>query len=540
MTGARRGRKPKKQARNLTGLRNQPRPEPVDSDSDEAISGPDSDDSADPNVYFDSARVDWEKEENAGGESDLDVDEEDLDVEDLDDEDFGRRLAEMASKEDDKDTDWIPYELRPHAKAPVSRKGRALSYGKGPDVMNKSQATAYRHRSAWKGQGKLDGFGFHNSKAAMSALDSRSQVPMKASRKAPACPSHTAAPLSSTGTSSSASSPPTIIIDPDSNEEDIAEAFAESVIPQIRRVSASPEASDDEDHGARVESETEPTADALNVPVEESIADAEAWEEELDEDVRDPKAEIKDWTELRKQIKEDLKWNSKTLPLSKINQLLILSNFATLRIKGLSRIQASLEIARQWHEGEGNWFARRVRTMARHYQIFEQLPIETRGGSRMSRSFLCDENVKKAVLQYLNNIPAGKVTPYALQKQVNGSIFPELAIKPKSPLSLRTARHWLIKLGWTHTLIKKGVYMDGHERADVVLYHNDVFLPMMAEFEKRMVHYEGPELTRVEPKLADGKKELIPLFHDECCFHANDQTSHAWLDIVPLSVNLSL
>lgn len=33
--------------------------------------------------------------------------------------------------------------------------------------------------------------------------------------------------------------------------------------------------------------------------------------------------------------------------------------------------------------------------------------------------------------------------------------------------------------------------MDGHERADVVRYRNDTFLPAMSEFEARMVHYEG-------------------------------------------------
>jgi hypothetical protein len=70
--------------------------------------------------------------------------------------------------------------------------------------------------------------------------------------------------------------------------------------------------------------------------------------------------------------------------------------------------------------------------------------------------------------------------------------------------------------------------MDGHERTDVVKYCNEVFLPSMAEYECRMVHYEGPELKCVEPQLCDGE-EIIPLFHDECCFHANDMQRRAWL-----------
>lgn len=52
-------------------------------------------------------------------------------------------------------------------------------------------------------------------------------------------------------------------------------------------------------------------------------------------------------------IKDDLKKNFKSLSLSAVNQLLILSGSATLQLKGASRIGASMEIARQWHEGNG-------------------------------------------------------------------------------------------------------------------------------------------------------------------------------------------
>jgi hypothetical protein len=37
---------------------------------------------------------------------------------------------------------------------------------------------------------------------------------------------------------------------------------------------------------------------------------------------------------------------------------------------------ASEEIAWQFHEGVGSYFARQIRVLARHYQLFEQLPEE--------------------------------------------------------------------------------------------------------------------------------------------------------------------
>ena len=65
--------------------------------------------------------------------------------------------------------------------------------------------------------------------------------------------------------------------------------------------------------------------------------------------------------------------------------------------------------------------------------------------------------------------------------------------------------------------------MDGHEREDVVKYRNEVFISVMARFKTRMAKFEGPNLKQVDPVLDDGQKRMIALFHDECCFHANDE-----------------
>jgi hypothetical protein len=43
-------------------------------------------------------------------------------------------------------------------------------------------------------------------------------------------------------------------------------------------------------------------------------------------------------------------------------------------------------------------------------------------------------------------------------------------------------------LGWCCTILKKGIYIDGYERPDVVDYLVKSFLPLMAQYEKRMVH----------------------------------------------------
>jgi hypothetical protein len=126
-------------------------------------------------------------------------------------------------------------------------------------------------------------------------------------------------------------------------------------------------------HSVPTANEPEPES---HVKQEELEVELEGDEDEIEEEAQGPKPHVRDWADLQKEIKDNLRKNRKTLLLSHINQLMIISNFATLRLKEVSRTQASLETAQQWHEGEGNWFAHRVWELAQHYQIFEELPVK--------------------------------------------------------------------------------------------------------------------------------------------------------------------
>jgi hypothetical protein len=50
----------------------------------------------------------------------------------------------------------------------------------------------------------------------------------------------------------------------------------------------------------------------------------------------------------------------------------------------------------------------------------------------------------------------------------------------------------------------------------------------MAKFKARMAKFEGPDLKQVVPVLEDRGKQIIALFHDECCFHTNDEARSLW------------
>jgi len=56
-------------------------------------------------------------------------------------------------------------------------------------------------------------------------------------------------------------------------------------------------------------------------------------------------------------------------------------------------------------------------------------------------------------------------------RQVNTVIIPSLGLDLNGQkISESTARRWLAKLGYELKEVKKGVYVDGHEREDVVAY----------------------------------------------------------------------
>ena len=82
---------------------------------------------------------------------------------------------------------------------------------------------------------------------------------------------------------------------------------------------------------------------AISEPkVEDHDEELENWEEKLEEHTEGSKNHIQDWKDLWADIKKQLKKGSKTLPVSRLNQLMIVSCFATLCLKSYSCTQSSI------------------------------------------------------------------------------------------------------------------------------------------------------------------------------------------------------
>ncbi|KAI6140787.1 hypothetical protein BKA82DRAFT_36334 [Pisolithus tinctorius] len=299
--------RPKKRPRtqNISGLRGQHHALSVNSDAT-------SDDINDmtneePTYIAPSLNFGIEEGNNVLSDSESDADEE-AEWSILVDEEFSQKLAEMVQQEEEGDLDWILDWLQ--RKRKKACKSHPKTYKKGPDVMSKSVWTQQQYRAYWKGQSLLDSFGF--TKNAIPPLATpHVDKPSSLTPHAPVVPQVCSISM--------------VSISDTSNESESLDS--------------------DDLHGSETGMEGMGDLDSNLITEDSSMSEMEneAWEDELMMTFMSHDT-IHDWSVLREQIQQDLK-KHKHLALSQINQLMILSHFATLRIRGVSRIAASLEIA---------------------------------------------------------------------------------------------------------------------------------------------------------------------------------------------------
>ncbi|CAG8464817.1 16305_t:CDS:2, partial [Cetraspora pellucida] len=139
---------------------------------------------------------------------------------------------------------------------------------------------------------------------------------------------------------------------------------------------------------------------------------------------------------------------------------------------------------------------------------------------------LNDELVSLQLAAYLRSVKF-KVNPETVKSYVEQKILPQLNVESLS-ISIRTAHRWMQKLGFYYKCHQQGVYVDGHERPDVVAYCH-IFLQKVAEFDRFVSkwHDKGCEF-RTFLWLSNGEKEHVWVTHDETTFHAYDGPCAVW------------
>lgn len=176
-----------------------------------------------------------------------------------------------------------------------------------------------------------------------------------------------------------------------------------------------------------------------------------------------------------------------------------------------------------------DFVAKAIRSWAKSWLMFGSVPGSAQGKHPKFRSLVFDEKFRQRCKAYLRSVKAGEVTVMDFRSHLNSVSLPLCGVT--KPICEATARVWLRSLGWHSHDVKHGVYVDGHERVDVVAARKK-FLEKMSKYRTLMSTFEGDDCHEVlpSPETLRGKKLHVLLVHDESTFASNDGRRVVWVE----------
>jgi hypothetical protein len=170
--------------------------------------------------------------------------------------------------------------------------------------------------------------------------------------------------------------------------------------------------------------------------------------------------------------------------------------------------------------GKGPYLAKRLCQWVSKFIETRELP-QLRP-TNVRRAMISDEDLASDIRLHLQSI--GKFVKAADIVEYMGREEVKVKFGLTKTISERTACRWFHAMSFRFGAEKKGMYVDGHKREDVVKYRQDEFLPMMAKFERRMTLRDRDGKITQEPQIDFPEVRRIELYtHDESTFYANDQ-----------------
>ena len=191
---------------------------------------------------------------------------------------------------------------------------------------------------------------------------------------------------------------------------------------------------------------------------------------------------------------------------------------------------ASIVVAKA--QGQGTTHACNLRKWILNFIRYEELPVHCYNQSRWT--VLEDEDISRSLQIRLGEcakrgyIKAADVVAIVESPEMQANLKRVGVCRPT--ITERTARNWLKRLDWRFEPKKNGMYIDGHEREDVVRYRN-AFVARWKEYEKRFHKWNNDGNPLPLPTgfpVAGGRFRLILITHDESTFFQNDERKTHW------------
>ena len=171
-----------------------------------------------------------------------------------------------------------------------------------------------------------------------------------------------------------------------------------------------------------------------------------------------------------------------------ITQLIAVSEYIKLhtrykKYKACKRPNLNASIAIASRMGKGSYFAHQIRHNTLHLQQYHYLPPPKVYAQNGYHTLLNNESILHDMHAYLAAQSLGTVSPLVLCHHVNNIIL--LALRIDGKIVKSTAWHWLrFRLGYECKEAKKGMYVDGHERPDVIKERNDFIDKLLNKYER--------------------------------------------------------
>lgn len=213
-------------------------------------------------------------------------------------------------------------------------------------------------------------------------------------------------------------------------------------------------------------------------------------------------------------------------------RLLCVHRFFEALQHGQPHLRASQEIASAFYSSKNReWTGRQIRIWSEAFLETHSLPKKNQGRHIKIKSIIADENTQSVCRQWLRSQKPHAISGASFSEWVKHQLHHELELPASVEISERTATRWLHLLNYNlGDTSKKGTYLDGHERPDVVEYRNQ-FLFRMEQYQKRMPIYTGDNMdVTIWLEQTDGSRPLILVVHDESCFQSNDGGKTGWFD----------
>ena len=190
---------------------------------------------------------------------------------------------------------------------------------------------------------------------------------------------------------------------------------------------------------------------------------------------------------IRSCLKEVKKCNSRHA-IKNLCKLTAVSEYVQLRARYKKHnackrpcLAASVAIARSM--GKGPYFARQIRQLELYLKRYQHLPPPKKFTKHAHHTLLDNECILHDVCAYLAAQALGTITPRTMSQHINEVILPALRIE--GAISESTAQRWLrFKLGYQCKESKKGLYVDGHERPDVIKERSDFIEQISNKYER--------------------------------------------------------